>query len=612
MAYSDGNSYNEILERCLSNERLAKIDKRQGSVIYDTLAPLCFELAEAYIRMDIMEDQSYLLTATGSNLDKKVYDYGIIRESATKAERIGIFKQNLVNNQNEYVYAYEYVGSNLGNYVVVDGQYEFVGKNNGRFLYSQHVYNYVGSGVGDYTVSAIHVGANKGNYLYNPNGGEPVYIYVGDNNGNYTITATYVGDNSGNYVYESNDYGLIGEGRGDYNVAYQEVGDNQGAYVRTDKMLVDLDVPIGSRFSVPNNSNLIFQFKEVRTLFNGKQAPLDAYEEYNILECESAGTGGNTYIGTILPLTPTIGLVSAELDSEIVTTARDEETDDELRERTQKYLNNVAFGGNIADYLNEVEKQDGTGGVKVFPAYINENQAVIRVIAEDEHPIPLAQLTNIIDIIKLHSQYKYVGEDQGEYSFANNEYSDVGEGNGDYDLITSAYPITYGKKLEFDGSVMISVVDDNFDPLSAGAITNLQNKIDPPDNSGEGYGIAPIGHYVTITTPTEANVNVVLTASFKTGSDVDEEKVKIANSVSKYFTSVRKEFGQDSILEIVVAFISRNILNDCPNVTNITQLKIYDMREAVPTPETDKITYNDTAYVQYIPKLGTLTINTAS
>ena len=95
-SYSEGNSYEDILGRCLSNERLVDIDKRQGSVIYDTLAPLCMELAEAYIKMDIMADQTYLLTAMGSNLDRKVYDYGLIREEATYAEKVGTFKGYLL------------------------------------------------------------------------------------------------------------------------------------------------------------------------------------------------------------------------------------------------------------------------------------------------------------------------------------------------------------------------------------------------------------------------------------------------------------------------------------------------------------------------------------
>ena len=93
MSYSDNNTFEKILDRCLSNKAIETVDKRPGSIIYDALAPVCLELAEAYVKMDILEEQTFLLTATGNNLDKRAYDYGISRENATKALRIGEFKQ---------------------------------------------------------------------------------------------------------------------------------------------------------------------------------------------------------------------------------------------------------------------------------------------------------------------------------------------------------------------------------------------------------------------------------------------------------------------------------------------------------------------------------------
>ena len=53
--YSDGNSFEQILDRTLSNELLSDVDKREGSIVYDTLAPVCMELADAYAKMDILE-----------------------------------------------------------------------------------------------------------------------------------------------------------------------------------------------------------------------------------------------------------------------------------------------------------------------------------------------------------------------------------------------------------------------------------------------------------------------------------------------------------------------------------------------------------------------------
>ena len=43
-------TYEEILQRCL--DRIPNsFDKRQGSIIYDALAPCCVELAQMYIQL---------------------------------------------------------------------------------------------------------------------------------------------------------------------------------------------------------------------------------------------------------------------------------------------------------------------------------------------------------------------------------------------------------------------------------------------------------------------------------------------------------------------------------------------------------------------------------
>jgi uncharacterized phage protein gp47/JayE len=84
--YSDGNDFQSILDRLLANVD-DNLDKRQGSIIYDALAPAAAELAQCYIALDVYTDQTYLLNAVGKNLDNRVADYGLTRNKATYAER---------------------------------------------------------------------------------------------------------------------------------------------------------------------------------------------------------------------------------------------------------------------------------------------------------------------------------------------------------------------------------------------------------------------------------------------------------------------------------------------------------------------------------------------
>lgn len=93
-SYSENNDFNSILERLLANVDNT-LDKRQGSIIYDALAPAAAELAQAYIALDVYTDQTYLLNAVGQNLDNRVADYGLTRIQATYSQRyITIYDTN--------------------------------------------------------------------------------------------------------------------------------------------------------------------------------------------------------------------------------------------------------------------------------------------------------------------------------------------------------------------------------------------------------------------------------------------------------------------------------------------------------------------------------------
>lgn len=91
--YSDNNTFEDILKRMLDKVP-DTLDKRQGSIIYDALAPAAAELAQCYISLDVFLDQTYLENAVGENLDNRVADYGISRTSATYSQRIGTFKDS--------------------------------------------------------------------------------------------------------------------------------------------------------------------------------------------------------------------------------------------------------------------------------------------------------------------------------------------------------------------------------------------------------------------------------------------------------------------------------------------------------------------------------------
>ncbi len=83
-------NYDLILARMLS--RISdSIDKREGSVIYDALAPAAYELADFYQALYAAYEDTFLYTASGTALDNRCEELGLSRNSAVKAVRKGTF-----------------------------------------------------------------------------------------------------------------------------------------------------------------------------------------------------------------------------------------------------------------------------------------------------------------------------------------------------------------------------------------------------------------------------------------------------------------------------------------------------------------------------------------
>lgn len=86
----EDQTFDAILERMLARVP-NNIDKREGSVIYNALAPVAAELAQAYVDLDVVVRLGHARTASGEFLDLIVEESGVRRRPATKAVRKGVF-----------------------------------------------------------------------------------------------------------------------------------------------------------------------------------------------------------------------------------------------------------------------------------------------------------------------------------------------------------------------------------------------------------------------------------------------------------------------------------------------------------------------------------------
>jgi len=142
-------------------------------------------------------------------------------------------------------------------------------------------------------------------------------------------------------------------------------------------------VEIGSLFStIDENKENIINYVVTRPYEISNVAIPGAY----VLECQTAGTVGNTYYGEILPLSDMDTLGTATL-STVITPARDTEDNDSVKERYFNTFNIEAFGGNVADYRQYMEEFSGVGQTQIYPRTNIDEEIILSCVDPSNQPI---------------------------------------------------------------------------------------------------------------------------------------------------------------------------------------------------------------------------------
>ncbi|MBP1737544.1 MAG: putative phage Mu protein gp47-like protein [Oscillospiraceae bacterium] len=236
------------------------------------------------------------------------------------------------------------------------------------------------------------------------------------------------------------------------------------------------------------------------------------------LTCETTGTEGNTYFGTLLPVEYIFGLGAATL-SEVLTAGENEETDDALRERYYDNISSQAFGGNIADYKEKVNAISGIGGVKVTPVW-----------------------------------------------------------NG-------------------GGTVKLTVITSDYGVPSDELIETVQTTIDPAENAGEGYGLAPIGHVVTVVGVSGTTVDVTATVTLGEGYEWNDISSSVTSAITSYFAELAENWADSTTTYVRISKVEQAILS----ITGVE-----DVQNTTVNGSAFNLTLDDGT----IPAIGTVTVTT--
>lgn len=152
----------------------------------------------------------------------------------------------------------------------------------------------------------------------------------------------------------------------------------------------NVQVPIGARFSTIDGAN------SVTFAITATMTTADEYFHYQAT-CETPGSIGNEYTGTLLPITPVQGLTYAQLTN-ILIAGSDEEDDESLRARYLLSLEDQIFTGNIAAYQDEILKQAEVGAVQVWPQYPAAGEVVCSILDANFN----VASSTLVDLIQTH------------------------------------------------------------------------------------------------------------------------------------------------------------------------------------------------------------------
>lgn len=150
------------------------------------------------------------------------------------------------------------------------------------------------------------------------------------------------------------------------------------------------------------------------------------------------------------------------------------------------------------------------------------------------------------------------------------------------------------RRKDGDTSINITVQGANYDVMSSDNLKTLKEEVDPEAYTGEGYGLAPIGHKVTFSSVTTKTIDVSFTLTLTSGLAYADIKSKIETACSEYIESLKATWQNlDSIIVRRSGF--ENKILDVQGVVDIENLKLNNAETNISLGEYE------------IPELGTVT-----
>lgn len=256
-----------------------------------------------------------------------------------------------------------------------------------------------------------------------------------------------------------------------------------------------------------------------------------------------------------------------------------------------------------------------SGGDCNFAAVKKLSPGVYQVMAEEEGEAGNAYFGNLLPIDFIPGltgasigEVLIPGEDEESDEALRQRYEDnlhsvaFGGNSADYREKAETLPGVGAVKVfpawNGGGTVKLVVLSSDGDVPSETLVNEVQIAMDPVQNAGEGLGLAPIGHMVTVAPCIGTAVNLRFTLSLSGGTTWDGIEQQVRAAVQGYFDSLIANWADSGGLVVRISQVESRIL-DVPGVLDIVGTTL--------NGEAQNLTLAETA----IPVLGTV-INDAA
>ena len=140
------------------------------------------------------------------------------------------------------------------------------------------------------------------------------------------------------------------------------------------------------------------------------------------------------------------------------------------------------------------------------------------------------------------------------------------------------YRTTNAAGEKIGGHVRGVILSSEYTTASEELVFRVQEAIDPEECAGEGYGIAPIGHQVHISSVMAAIINVETVLSLEQGYQFEDVKGELEETLDSYFLELNRTWESKNNLIVRISRIEADFLN-VHGVEDIRDTKINGAEE---------------------------------